>query len=86
MLNANQLGQTSIEMNENLRISELTLETVCADLGISNRALDAALTMSHEDPTTVWRVRDYLVRNIEEQGKTPVPFSVLKKNIWYRYD
>ncbi len=86
MLNAEQLIQTSIEMKENLRISALTPEIVCADLDISSSALAAVLDMSGADPTTVWRVRDYLLRKIEEQGKSPLPFSALKTNIWYRYD
>ncbi len=85
-LNAQQLKQTSIELNENLRISGLTRETVCVELGISNRKLQAVLDMTGEDPTTVWRVRDYLVRKIEEQGKEPIPFSALKVNIWYQYN
>ncbi len=86
MLSEKQLRQTSVEMNENLQISGLTKETVCADLNISSGALNAVLAMSHEDPTTVWRVRDYLVKKIEEQGKEPMRFSALKRNIWYRYD
>ena len=85
-LNARQLRDTSIELNENLKISELNRETVCADLKISDRELQAVLDMTGENPTTVWRVRDYLVKKIEESGKRPMPFSALKTNIWYRYD
>ncbi len=85
-LNRAQLKQTSIELNENLRVSGLTPEAVRADLGLSARELDAVLHMTDENPTAVWRVRDYLEKKILEQDKEPYPYSSLITNIWYRYD
>ncbi|WNY25212.1 DUF2316 family protein [Methanolapillus millepedarum] len=86
MLTVAQTKQTSIELKENYRISELTPEVICADLRINDRELNKVLEMVNPDPTTVWRVRDYMERKIKEQGKTPAPYSALITNIWYRYD
>lgn len=85
-LNAKQYEQTRIEMARNLEISGLAPETIQMDLAFSALDFQSALdVLPRYNPTNVWKLRDYLEKKILEQGKKPVPFSVLKNNIYYPY-
>ena len=85
-LNTEQKKQTSIELYENYRISELAFEKIQADLGLDARELEKTLNVGlGVDPTTVWRLRDYMEDKIKEQGKTPYPYSILIENIYFPY-
>jgi hypothetical protein len=86
-LNTKQRKQTSKEIKANYQISGLTPEAIQADLGFSVTQLEETLNLgpaSHGE--AVWRLRDYLEDKIKEQGKEPYPYSILKTNIWYRYN
>ena len=86
-LNTEQKKQTSIELYENYRISELASEKIQADLGLDARELEKTLNVGlGVDPTTVWRLRDYMEDKIKEQGKTPYPYSILIENIYFPYE
>ncbi|TLG71807.1 DUF2316 family protein [Culicoidibacter larvae] len=86
-LNANQLLETSRELQINLEISGLSLAELEAVLGIKQTELEAIIEMTDiVSPTNVWRVRDYLEKVILEQGKQPHPYSALKQNIYFPYD
>ncbi|RVT57229.1 DUF2316 family protein [Niallia taxi] len=85
-LNPAQRKQTSKELIANYEISGLTPEDIQADLGFTVKQLEDTLNLgpaSHGE--SVWRLRDYLEAEIKEQGKVPYPYSILKKNIWYKY-
>ncbi len=85
-LNTKQFELTRIEMAKNYEISGLTPETIQADLGFSAQDFMNALeVLPSYSPTNVWKLRDYLEKKILEQGKKPVPFSVLTNNIYYQY-
>lgn len=79
--------QTAVQLQKNYELSELTPTEIERDLGINERQLLTTLALKEEaDPTTVWRLRDYMEAKIWEQGKVPLPYSVLKVNIWYPYE
>ncbi len=85
-LNTKQFEQTRIEMTKNFELSGLSPETIQADLGFNSQEFKNALeVLPRYSPTNVWKLRDYLEKKILEQGKNPVPFSVLTNNIYYRY-
>lgn len=86
MLNARQIEQTRKELACNYEISGLPPETIRQDLGFSRDDFVNALELiPHRSPTNVWKLRDYLEKKILEQGKRPVPFTVLTNNIYYPY-
>ncbi len=85
-LNAAQKKQTSIELHENYKISGLTLEDIQAYLGLNADQLESTMNITPgSDPTTIWRLRDYMEDKIKEQGKTPYPYSILIENIYFPY-
>ena len=85
-LTTEQKKQTSIELHENYKISGLSPEEIQADLGLNTDQLTNTLNLkSITDPTTVWRLRDYMEDKITEQGKTPYPYSILTVNLYFPY-
>lgn len=85
-LNSQQRAITSRELQQNLELSGLSREQVAADLELSVERVDDALEMRPTtNGTTVWRLRDYLQERVEEQGKEPIPFTVLKTNRYFPY-
>lgn len=85
-LNARQIEQTRIELLQNYELLGFSLETIAQDLGFRDDDFNKALELvPHHNPTNVWKLRDYLEKKILEQGKQPVPFTVLTKNIYYPY-
>lgn len=85
-LNRAQEKQTSEDLQKNYQISGLTPADIQRDLGLDFGQLEETLDMGPEaDPTTVWRLRDYMEEKIIEQGKEPFPYSVLKVNRWFQY-
>ncbi|TRZ39485.1 DUF2316 family protein [Niallia circulans] len=85
-LNSAQRQQTSMELKANFDISGLTCKEVQTDLGFSGELLEETLNVgSGTHGEAVWRLRDYLEEKIQEQGKEPHPYSILKTNIWYKY-
>jgi hypothetical protein len=86
-LNDAQRKQTSKELKANYQISGLTPEDIQADLGFSPKQLEETLNLGLEaNGETVWRLRDYMEEKIKAQGKGPYPYSILRNNIWYRYN
>ena len=48
------------------------------DLDLTGIELDATFDLSPDsDPSTVWQLRDYLARSLEQSGGTPQPYSHL---------
>ncbi|MGV8083811.1 MAG: DUF2316 family protein [Coriobacteriia bacterium] len=81
-----QRETTSRELRANFELSRLSLEQLESDLGLTAEQLDAALAVSPETQGVhVWKLRDYLQEKIEEQGKEPIPYSVLKENRYFPY-
>lgn len=85
-----QKQQQSIELKENFRILGYEPEVIQKALRLSKEELEITLNMGLnglrlENPTTVWRLRDYMDEKIIAQGKTPVPYSVGSRNIYFPY-
>jgi len=86
-LSIKEIDQTRIEMAENFEILGMSPEEIEKELGFSPLDFKNALgVIPHYNPTNVWKLRDYMEEKIKEQGKTPYPFSILTKNIYYPYD
>ena len=85
-LTAEQNIQTSRELRANLEISGLTLDQIAEALDLAREQVEDALAMNDAvNPTHAWMLRDYLIEVIENEDKTPVPFTVLKVNRFFPY-
>lgn len=89
MLTPIEKRNTAKELQENFKRLNTDLETVIADLRISEDELKRVLTMNHPNPSSVWMVRDYLEDKLKERGIKMYPFSRLANhgaNKWYSYE
>ncbi|MFD1393799.1 DUF2316 family protein [Lacticaseibacillus jixianensis] len=77
-LTLSQQRATKEEFKQNLALSGLDIQTIAAALGTSKPMIEADLQLRParlEDP---WILRNYLIEQIQTQGKQPVPFTALK--------
>jgi len=59
---------------------------ILSELEFSPKQLHDSLEMDgNSNGYDVWKLRDYLIDKLKEQGKEPYPFSILKENIWFPY-
>jgi hypothetical protein len=80
-LNADQREGTRAELQRNLELSELTVEAIAVEMGISSSRVTAALQVSKDgDPGDVWLLRDLLERTVRANGGTPERYSVLTES------
>lgn len=87
MLNFMQKKVTAKELHKNLDLLELSQEQMLSDLEFRKRQLEHALNVTGEtNGYDVWKLRDYMVDKLTEQGTDGYPYSVLQSNIWYQYD
>lgn len=89
MLTPLEKRNTAKELQENFKRLHEDLETVLADLRLSESELRQVLTMKHPDPSHVWMVRDYLEDKLNERGIEMYPFTKLadhSANKWFSYD
>lgn len=86
-LSIKEIEQTRIEMAKNFEILGMPPKAIEEELGFSPLDFKNAIgVVPHYSPTNVWKLRDYMEEKIQEQGKSPYPFSILTKNIYYPYD
>lgn len=88
MLTSTEMENTANELQENFKRLDMDLETVLADLLISEDEFNRVLTMNCPNPSDVWMVRDYLEDKLKEKGIEMYPFSKLadhKRNKWFSY-
>lgn len=77
-LDQEELRRTRQELRANFELSGLTGAEVDADLGFGPDRLDNVLGLAGDHtPEEVWLLRDYLDQAIRDQGRDPVPFTVL---------
>ncbi len=77
---------TSKELRENYKILGMDPERIQNDLGFTEQMLlDTLNVTSSTTGVKIWKLRDYMNDKIKEQGKSPVPYSILRYNIRYRY-
>ena len=85
-LNNTEKKVSSMELQENYKILSFDPDQICTDLGLSSHELKNTLHIGlTTNPTTVWKLRDYMEEKILQQGKTPYPYSILKNNIYFLY-
>ena len=90
-LTATERLTTCQELQANHDLSGLRRDEIQHDLGLTLQQLERTLEMRPtSDPAVVWLVRDYLERAIRDQGRDPIPFTVLDDSAriaasqWYR--
>ena len=77
-LNAEQREGTRGELGHNLGLSELTPESIAAELGFTPERLASTLEVSESsDPVDVWMLRDFLEDAVRRAGGRPVRYTVL---------
>lgn len=87
MLNIIQKKVTAKELQKNFEQLEISQEQVLSDLIFTEEQLHHALNVTEKtNGYDVWKLRDYTVEKLNEQGKKACPYSVLQANIWYHYD
>lgn len=85
-LTAKQMEQTRLELRKNFEISGLTAREITDSLGLPAGEFERTLNLERGvNPTTVWRLRDYLEMQIAASGKTGYPYTALIENIYYPY-
>lgn len=85
-LNEQQRETTRQELQANFELTGFTTDQVRADLDMTADELAAAFAVEPgSNGTHVWRLRDYLQQTLEDQGKEPVPFTVLTVNRYFPY-
>lgn len=85
-LTISEMKITRIELLENFKVLGYEPKTVQKDLNISEKELTNTLNIGDKvNPTMVWKLRDYMEEKILKQGKTPYPYSILKRNIYFPY-
>ena len=86
-LNLKQKQRTAAELQQNYKRLGRPEAEVLTALRFTSEQLDAALHVTGAaNGYDVWKLRDYLVEQLQAQGKTVTPFSVLKENIWFGYE
>lgn len=86
MLTIQQKQITASELKTNYKQLKIDHETILNDLLFTEEQFHHALNVTEEtNGYDVWKLRDYLVDKLQEQGLTVYPFSILKTNRWYRY-
>lgn len=85
-LNARQMKVVSEELYRNYELLNGDENVILADLEFTPKQLHDSLDMNgSSNGYDVWKLRDYLIEKLKEQGKEPYPFSILKENLWFPY-
>lgn len=85
MLNSEQKRVTADELTRNFEKLQLSQAQVLTDLQFTAEQLENALRVENSNGYDVWKLRDYLAEQLQEQGTAVTAFSVLKENRWYSY-
>lgn len=83
-LTPDQMAATRHELAANFALTGLTKGQVAAALNISTAKLDHLFTLTQQSLNDPWILRNYLLAQVQAQGKTPVPFTALKGD-WHHY-
>ena len=81
-----QEDATRRELNLNFDLSGLTTKQIAEDLETSEEYIRELLALRPRRYDDTWILKNYLLKKVREQGKEPVPFTVLKANphhIWF---
>ncbi|HEV2637339.1 MAG TPA: DUF2316 family protein [Actinocrinis sp.] len=89
-LNQEELNRTRAELQANFELSGVTLDDLRDDLDFSTEQLTDTLAMDGgSKPEDVWLLRDHLEDLVRDEGRTPVPYTVLTEgaraaaSVWF---
>ena len=83
-LNVQQMKVVSGELYKNYELLNWDEEVILSQLEFTPKQLHDSLEMNgNSNGYDVWKLKDYLVDKLMEQGKNPYPFTILKDNIWF---
>jgi hypothetical protein len=77
-LSKKQKIQTIREFEENVALTELTLEEIALEVGTNAANLEQIMQLACESFEDPWIVRNYLIEKLTDMGKEPIPFSALR--------
>ncbi len=81
-----QKEATKIELKENLQRSGLEIRQVAEALQTTEHYIEELLELNPKRYEDTWILRNYLFDAVQNSGKEPMPFSVLKADphdIWF---
>ena len=85
-LTAQQEEDTRRELRENFEKSGLTVEEIAESLDTSVDYIQELFALRPRRYEDTWILRNLLIRAVQEQGETPVPFTALAGDwhkIWF---
>lgn len=82
-LKMDQAAKTSRELKRNFEMIRISKQKVLDDLQFTEDQLNEALDVFLAQPSDVWKLRDYIE---EKLGNECIPFSILKNNVWHKYE
>ncbi|MBC2325110.1 DUF2316 family protein [Listeria booriae] len=77
-LTQQQVTDTIREFQQNLAISEWSVEQIAAELQTSSEKINRILHLEQQSIEDPWILKEFLEQQINKSGKTAVPFTALK--------
>ncbi|MBC1573270.1 DUF2316 family protein [Listeria booriae] len=77
-LTQQQVTDTIREFQQNLAISEWSVDQIAAELQTSSEKINRILHLEQQSIEDPWILKEFLEQQIKKSGKTAVPFTALK--------
>ncbi|MBC2189335.1 DUF2316 family protein [Listeria booriae] len=77
-LTQQQVTATIREFQQNLAISEWSVDQIAAELQTSSEKINRILHLEQQSIEDPWILKEFLEQQINKSGKTAVPFTALK--------
>ncbi|MBC1271814.1 DUF2316 family protein [Listeria booriae] len=85
-LTQQQVTDTIREFQQNLAISEWSVDQIAAELQTSSEKISRILHLEQQSIEDPWILKEFLEQQIKKLGKTAVPFTALKgdyRQYWF---
>ena len=85
-LSPRQIENTKRELKENFDKAGLSIHTVAADLGTTDRYIEQLMRLDPIRLEDTWILKNYLIEKVKEKGEKPTKFTALAGNyhlIWF---
>ena len=76
-LTQKQKENTKNEFYENFNLTGYSIETVANDLHTTPQKISCIMSLAVESIEEPWILKNYLIEQLEKQGKQPISFSAL---------
>ncbi|MBC1316273.1 DUF2316 family protein [Listeria booriae] len=85
-LTQQQVTDTIREFQQNLAISEWSVDQIAAELQTSSEKINRILHLEQQSIEDPWILKEFLEQQIKKSGKSAVPFTALKgdyRQYWF---